>query len=47
MLVMTDDIGEVDYDLVRRKIEGEAPQNIVPNYDNNLIEEKIKEIAPE
>ena len=47
VLVMTDDIGEVDYDLVRRKIEGEAPQNIVPNYDNNLIEEKIKEIAPE
>ena len=47
VLVMTDDIGEVDYDLVRRKIEGESPQNIVPNYDNNLIEEKIKEIAPE
>ena len=47
VLVMSDDTGEVDYDLVRRKINGEAPQNIVPKYDEKLIEEKIKEISKE
>ena len=47
VLVMTDDTGEVDYDLVRRKIDGEAPQNMVPKYDAKIIEEKIKEISKE
>ena len=47
VLVMNDDTGEVDFDLVRRKIDGEAPKNIVPKYDEKLIEEKIKEISKE
>ena len=47
VLVMKDDTGEVDYDFVRRKINGEAPKNEVPPYNEELIEEKIKEISKE
>lgn len=42
VLVMKDDTGEVDYDFVRRKIDGEAPKNEVPPYNEELIEEKSR-----
>jgi tetratricopeptide (TPR) repeat protein len=45
VLTMKDETKEVDYDEVRNKIKGEAPQNKVPTYDKTIIANAIKEIS--
>ena len=45
VLSMKDDTKEVDYDEVKEKIKGKAPQNNVLTYDNSVIEKAISEIS--
>ena len=47
VLTMKDETKEVDYDEVRAKINGKAPQNNIPKYDTSVIANAMKEISAE